>query len=362
MSNEKRLLELDFLRFIAIIPVIILHANTNIFREYDKLNFENFSLDGLKYSAWFDIAAVGGWGVELFFAISGYIMAHWIVTNKVSTSNVSWIWLFYWRRFLRLWPSLFISSLGIMIGGIVAGKYLLEIDWNEFFKTILLVKNLIDGQYSKINPVTWSLETEIQFYLVFPLLIMCFAMFSGLSNLASWILLALICLAYPGTNYFGLYYDRSLLAYLQYFIVGIIFYQHINFSNFYNNLKKSFIFDIFLLQAILLVYYSKINNIPSLSILGIFLIFFSVFKMKYLSVMPLGKLVLYIGRASYSIYLCHYAIIYITHLILLKINQTIDLNYFLFMGIAIAVAITLSLVFYEVIESGFDKFKKILPI
>ena len=77
--------EIDGLRAIAVISVIIYHA---------KINFFNYSL------------LEGGFlGVDIFFVISGYLITSIILKELLSENNFSFL-NFYKRRFRRIMPVL----------------------------------------------------------------------------------------------------------------------------------------------------------------------------------------------------------------------------------------------------------------
>jgi len=146
--------EIDGLRAIAVIAVIINHFNSEI-------------LPG------------GYLGVDIFFVISGYVITS-SLHGRPSKDFKEFICGFYQRRIKRLIPALavFVIVMGICIclfnpdprfslrTGIAAmlahsNLYLLKHSANYF------------GEPSKLNPFTqtWSLGVEEQFYLIFPFLI-----------------------------------------------------------------------------------------------------------------------------------------------------------------------------------------------
>jgi peptidoglycan/LPS O-acetylase OafA/YrhL len=73
----------DLLRFLAAIAVIFSHS-------YALTGNLEFGLLG---------DSLGGWGVNVFFVISGYLLA--------GTKDFSW--QYFWKRSLRLFPALAVS-------------------------------------------------------------------------------------------------------------------------------------------------------------------------------------------------------------------------------------------------------------
>jgi peptidoglycan/LPS O-acetylase OafA/YrhL len=149
--------EIDGLRAIAVIPVILYHAG---FRTY-------FS---------------GGYvGVDIFFVISGYLITS-VIENECEQEIFSLI-NFYERRCRRILPALFLI---LFLTSFFAYYLMLPEQLKELGETLIsiicLSSNIYfwwkdDGyfsQLSELNPFvhTWSLAVEEQFYFIFPLL--CF--------------------------------------------------------------------------------------------------------------------------------------------------------------------------------------------
>jgi peptidoglycan/LPS O-acetylase OafA/YrhL len=147
--------EIDGLRAIAVIPVLLFHAG-----------FEGFS---------------GGFvGVDVFFVISGYLITTIIMVEldqgKFSLVN------FYERRARRILPALFT----VMLFCIPFAWYLLTPnDMRDFSQSLLAVvafsSNFLfwreSGYFAtaaELKPLlhTWSLAVEEQFYVFFPLFLM----------------------------------------------------------------------------------------------------------------------------------------------------------------------------------------------
>lgn len=161
--------ELDGLRALAVLPVILFHAG-----------FETFS---------------GGFvGVDVFFVISGYLITT-IILAELNRGNFS-IVNFYERRARRILPALFLVMLACIP---FAWILLAPADLNSFAKSLvavsLFVSNVFfwkDGDYfetaAELKPLihTWSLAVEEQYYVLFPLFLMLFWKFGK-----RWILVTL---------------------------------------------------------------------------------------------------------------------------------------------------------------------------
>jgi peptidoglycan/LPS O-acetylase OafA/YrhL len=149
--------EVDGLRALAVLPVILFHAG-----------FETFS---------------GGFvGVDVFFVISGYLITAVILTEiekgKFSIIN------FYERRARRILPALFL----VMIVSIPFSWLLLTpSEFVDFSKSLVATSVFGSNIYfwrgsgyfataAELKPLlhTWSLALEEQFYLLFPFVLVFF--------------------------------------------------------------------------------------------------------------------------------------------------------------------------------------------
>lgn len=147
--------EVDGLRAVAVIPVILFHAG-----------LPQFS---------------GGYvGVDVFFVISGYLITM-IITRELIEERFSLL-RFYERRARRILPALF-----LVMGVCLPFAWLLLYpgqmkDFGQnifatslFSSNILLwLKNSYFSPAAEMNPLlhTWSLAVEEQYYVLFPLLLM----------------------------------------------------------------------------------------------------------------------------------------------------------------------------------------------
>ncbi|MEP0714169.1 MAG: acyltransferase [Algoriphagus sp.] len=149
---------IDGLRFLAIVPVIVQHANERLFK-YGTLP----DLKPLEAQLSFLISR-GTVGVFLFFAISGFVLS--LPIAKVGNREEYGSYLK--RRLYRIEPPFlfWMSCCALLL--LVLGKYPPIELLRHFAATITYTHQLFYQDYSIINPVAWSLEVEIQFYLLAP--------------------------------------------------------------------------------------------------------------------------------------------------------------------------------------------------
>ena len=162
---------LNGIRFIAAFFVFIHHLEQ--FKYLYKI--DNF---------WTDypfIKLIGKLGVVLFFVLSGFLITYLLLAEEKLNSQIN-IKKFYIRRILRIWPLYFLilfSGLFIIpnLNFIVTPFFNQDIFNNDPFKIILIfiffLPNLAYAIFGLIPYVshTWSIGTEEQFYLIWPVLL-----------------------------------------------------------------------------------------------------------------------------------------------------------------------------------------------
>jgi peptidoglycan/LPS O-acetylase OafA/YrhL len=152
--NDKHLPEIDGLRALAILSVLMFHLD----------------------SGWLP----GGFlGVDMFFVISGFLITRLIVTARAE--NQFSFRAFYLRRAWRLLPAFLVT---LLLTWIVAWQVLFPLELKNFASTSMAsLLSLSNYQLARGtdyfspdatgNPLlhTWSLAVEEQFYLLYPMLL-----------------------------------------------------------------------------------------------------------------------------------------------------------------------------------------------
>ena len=147
--------EIDGLRALAILPVLIYHAG-------------------------FSWMPGGFFGVDIFFVISGFLITG-IILNELNTTGRFSIVGFYERRARRIMPALFLV---MIVTTIVACFILFPEQWATYLGSLVSMTYFGSNYYFlgksgyfdpniDLNPMlhTWSLAIEEQFYVIFPLLL-----------------------------------------------------------------------------------------------------------------------------------------------------------------------------------------------
>ncbi len=306
-------------------------------------------------------------GVDIFFVISGYLITGGIMkqgeAGRFSFSD------FYIRRARRLFPALLVTiilsyaaafwlfspidfakmsgSTIFALGGISNIFFWMEAD---YFDSASIVKPLLH---------TWSLSVELQFYLIWPAILILLIKFGRRITAAGVVSVTIAGLI---SSIFALKYDPTGAFYLtQYrfyeFAVGGLAFL-VGRSKFMRS--KYYMPNMIFVVGIALVFYSifsystetafpGLNALPP--VIGAALIILSgeqAIGAKILSLRPVS----YIGEISYSLYLIHWPLVVFVQYIFVNEVSSIE-RYGL-----VAATFALSVVMHRFIEKPFRNPKK----
>ncbi|WP_304517205.1 acyltransferase family protein [Cecembia rubra] len=360
-TNSKNFVaEIDGLRFFAIITVVLFHLNTAYVKELGMSMGEWSAMVGTK-----SITDLGWWmirldlGVKVFFSISGFILAIPFINQYYFQGRKVDIGDYLYRRLTRLEPP-FIVTLVIFF---VAQVILWNQGWLEmlphFLSGLLYLHVFSYGYPNPINPVTWSLEIEAQFYLILPLLVLL------IFRLKSQVGRTLLLIGFMAVSIFfrgytlsaGLsHIGSSILVYFVNFGTGIIFaliYMH--YRDFFSK-QRHLLYDLVTVLAILGVFWFYkpqaywLNNLVfNLSVLALFVGVFKGTVSNWLFTRPIIYL---IGGMCYTIYLLHYAFFHV--LVKFSVGISTGVGYWADFGVQFLflfpVMLLVSAVFYLLIE------------
>lgn len=125
-----------------------------------------------------DVMRVGRLGVDLFFALSGFILTHTYLTRMGSALHVKQTLKFWWLRLARIYPvhlvMLIVAGLAVFAQARVEGESIDRDWWNpvDFTKNLLLIQEWGPNPERGWNFVAWSLSMEWLAYLAFPFLVL----------------------------------------------------------------------------------------------------------------------------------------------------------------------------------------------
>lgn len=315
MSSIKYRPEIDGLRAIAVISVIIYHLNEN----------------------WLS----GGFlGVDIFFVISGFLITGIIIT-EIQQNSFS-LKQFYTRRIKRIYPA-FITVMALV--SFIASVIFIYNDFNKLRKTIELAIAFLSNFYLGLtqgyfdlsaneNPVLhiWSLAVEEQYYLIFPLiLILAYKKFREIKVLFIITLILffiLLATSFVSANFYKEVLHQPNIYYLSNLrfpelLVGSLLAIYHNLSNKVQLSKQISnilaILSTLLLFSCLFLMNNDIAYIPGVTLIlpCIFtaLIIHTTSQNNIVKLCLSNKAIVFIGKISYSLYLYHWIFIALAYYI-----------------------------------------------
>lgn len=133
---------------------------------------------GLLFAGFADVLRVGRLGVDLFFALSGFILTHTYLHRLGPALRSRGILDFWYLRLARIYPvhlvMLFVAGAAVLAQARVTGEAA-DRDWLnpvDFVKNLLLIQEWGPDPQRGWNFVAWSLSMEWLAYLLFPLLVL----------------------------------------------------------------------------------------------------------------------------------------------------------------------------------------------
>jgi peptidoglycan/LPS O-acetylase OafA/YrhL len=159
--------ELDLIRLLAFLFVFLSHVVPA-----EPEFYLQAGIPGPVATAIVSVAAGGAFGVDLFFALSSFLITTLLLHERDETGDIHVV-SFYLRRVLRIWPLYFtfLLILAPLVRMIIPGDRLPARDSVAF---ALLVGNwafVAWGYAHSIVGPLWSVSVEEQFYLVWPALL-----------------------------------------------------------------------------------------------------------------------------------------------------------------------------------------------
>jgi peptidoglycan/LPS O-acetylase OafA/YrhL len=171
-AQDGKIHDIEVLRAFAVSFTLFGHAAELLFWGSPTIHW-------MAYSLWT--------GVDLFFCISGFVIARGLLENLPSQTNwsafINFAVPFWIKRIFRIWPSAFFwlgATLMLTLAANRSGAFgSVWTNLGDTWPAVLQVENLHYirclyykiGVCSTVDGIYWSLSLEEQFYCVFPILL-----------------------------------------------------------------------------------------------------------------------------------------------------------------------------------------------
>jgi peptidoglycan/LPS O-acetylase OafA/YrhL len=312
--------QIDGLRFLAIMGVLACHTHDFVLFHHGLPVYQPAGAVERTFEA-------GHYGVQLFFAISGFILALPFAKQMMSQEPGRLrLKDYYLRRVTRIEPPYIIHLFFLFLLCVLVFRRLppdvhyslaQNPHWLKYVSSHLLASlfyssGFIFGGHPAINLVLWSLEIEVQFYLVAPLLAQVFRIRSAGKRRAiiggSMIVAPILSRAIGG----GIFSGESLLAHIEFFLAGFLlvdFYLTRSFSFTARGLKWDVIsVAVFAAVAGFGREHWSVYVMPWLILVGCLAGFHGRISSWFLS----RPVITTVGGMCYTIYMYHYHLLSVT--------------------------------------------------
>lgn len=304
-STGKFIPEIDGLRFVAILSVILIHI-------VNYVGEKRFEFTGVRPDYDVPLARLmrtGNIGVQIFFAISGFILAVPFAEFRLKGKWGPTIKQYLLRRLTRLEPP-YIINLVILLALllITRGWPALQL-WPRLLASMGYVHSTIYHENNPISVVIWSLEVEVQFYLLAPLI---FQIYRLKYTLVRHMILIGAIVIYPSVIDVTSF-NLSLLGQIHYFLAGMLL-ADMYVSGEWQSQPKQWACDLLCVGSLTALYAWLYAGYPKHSFVTAVLILlfeWGTLRGTVAGIVFSRPTIVTLGGMCYSIYLYHEYIIYI---------------------------------------------------
>lgn len=155
---------LNGIRAIAAIGVVIAHITSHL----SSFNLNPYIL-GVSADGSPQVYIVGGQGVSMFFALSGFLITYLLLLEKKEQHKIN-IRFFYMRRILRIWPLYYLFIILCAVAIHFSGEKITPTAWLFYIFYAPNIPYMVNACIPVLQHY-WSLGVEEQFYLFWPWII-----------------------------------------------------------------------------------------------------------------------------------------------------------------------------------------------
>ena len=273
------------------------------------------ALPGLGHDLFGILAGAGYLGVDLFFVLSGFVIALNYAPNRLHRSLVSYL-EFLWKRLARIWPVHLATSilLGVVIlASVAVGVPLTSVPaLSEFFFSMTLTHAWAIPVPGVWNAVSWSISSEWAAYLCFPAIAWFalrlrsrLAIVSVSATLFVALGLAIGAETYPRTMSYGMHRVAAE------FTAGVLLFRLWQLSSYgrtsttWGAAAATALFTLIVGGGLLHTAVGFVTALQVLPVLAAVVVAGLAFGDGALVRCLSGGLMQYLGRISYSLYLAH---------------------------------------------------------
>jgi peptidoglycan/LPS O-acetylase OafA/YrhL len=297
VAGQGEIFELTGLRGVAALMVALLHFN--------------FDVAGGLGSIYENLTRIGFMGVDLFFILSGFVIAY-------KYHDIRRFWSrdyaqFLWFRFWRIYPTHFFVTMfyvSVVVTVLLLGRHvdLERFSVSSLVANLLMVQSWLGSDTLTWNVPAWSVSAEWLAYMLFPVLITSSSQVPrSLVIVACGALLLLVPAIFATLDISGAGFT-GLVRLFPEFLSGCLIWRIYS-----HDMTRARIFDVALIVVLVLMLISGLylpTDYPFL-VLPLFAcaIYLSCRSIGIASRILSSRPMVYLGTISYSLYLVHWPVL-----------------------------------------------------
>ena len=319
-SSGRYVPEIDGLRCLAIVLVVLYHSHI-----FFRSGAEPVDAQTLAHESWGTILtylpnfiiAKGWFGVQIFFVISGMVLAIPFANQHFTGSGTPELRSYFKRRLIRIEvPYLLTLSFFFLSAVLWEGKSFSEMIPHYLAGLLYSHTIFFDGALNPLLSVAWTLEIEIQFYLLAPFLCRIFAIKNSLLRRGLFLLgipmFELLTKFLSGAHGSSMW-DHTVIGQMGYFLIGMLvadFFLSSGFEDLRSRMKSR-AWDVVGLiiwpTTFLMIEWHPGLNLKPFALLVCFL---SILCGHYLLAIFRNRWLTAVGAMCYTVYLFHNLMLY----------------------------------------------------
>ena len=296
MLAMGKLRSLEMLRALAALLVVLFHTEAIL-----ALRFGSSPFGG--------VFSAGHRGVDLFFVLSGFIIAHVHAKDLGTPSRLA---NYFFNRLSRIYPAVWIMTalaLPVYLAGFGGTSKADKLDTSAILSSILLLPQ----RGVPLVSVTWTLTYEMFFYVLFGIAILSWR--TGLIGIAVWQLLIIaFVLTGERLGLVGYYLNPICLD----FSIGLMVAFYV--QRFPQSLRPLLAAVLLLLGIGAFILGMTVDTVPfvagALCSIGSGLMIIALISLERRTKLQIPEVLVALGGASYAIYLTHFSVITIISTVL----------------------------------------------
>lgn len=287
---------IDGLRGVSVFLVLLCH-----FIAHHEVNFPSFEKDYQWLYPYFG-NGFGHHAVYLFFAISGFILALPFINQYVYNGKRVDLKGFFTRRLSRIEPPYIILLTLFFIFAVAFGARTFAELFPNYLASLFYLHKIIYHYNPEINIVLWTLEIEVQFYVLAPFFSLV------LFKMPKWIRrVVMLTIVIFWQSLPQLFPMQTLYNFFNFFMIGFLAADL--YLEYKDKIKPSYIYDVICIPTLIIYWQGTL-----------WMQFHWLYILIFLALTPYSKIWLYImerrfmiivGGMCYSFYMLHHKIIYV---------------------------------------------------